>query len=163
MKVTVERLLELFTINEQTGALCRKVRAANVKAGSVAGSLGRNGYLYTSVDGRLMLVHRVVYAMVNGDWPVADVDHINGERSDNRPSNLRAASRSQNMMNGSLRSDNKSGFKGVFWDSRKCKWRAEVKADGKRRFLGYFEVKESAAHAAANFREINHKEFARHV
>lgn len=163
MTVAIERLRELFTLDEQTGVLYRKVRSANVKAGSVAGSLGRNGYLYTSVDGRLMLVHRIVYAMVNGSWPIADVDHINGERADNRPTNLRAASRSQNMMNGSLRSDNKSGIKGVFWDSRKGKWRAEIRAAGQSRFLGYFVSKEAAAQAAGDFRERAHKEFARHV
>jgi len=73
-----------------------------------------------------------------------EVDHINGDRLDNRRSNLRVLGRSANLHNRGAYGP--SGLKGVSWDKRKKKWRAEIGKNGKRAWLGYHETKEDAEH-----------------
>ena len=84
-----------------------------------------------------------------------EIDHINGNKLDNRKANLRTCSSLQNNMNSRLRKDNKSGYKGVYWNKQRQKWHATVKAQGKRQHLGFYENKSEAAtaynHAAINF------------
>ena len=73
-----------------------------------------------------------------GVSPMGDIDHINGDRSDNSISNLRVASRGQSNANAKLRSDNKTGVKGLYWDSSRSRWLANVAIDGvqrQKRFL----------------------------
>ncbi len=78
-------------------------------------------------------------------WP--EVDHRNGDGLDNRRENLRAATRTQNMANTRLRSNNTSGFKGVSFDNRTARWIAAIRLDGHSYFLGRFDVPEEAARA----------------
>lgn len=70
---------------------------------------------------------------------MGDIDHINGVKTDNRLSNLRLASRSQNMANTGLRSTNKSGVKGVCWDKQSGRWDARIWKDGVAHRIGYFD------------------------
>jgi hypothetical protein len=88
------------------------------------------------------------------------VDHINGNPSDNRIANLREASDAQNCLNRKIRSDNKSGEKGVSADPKG--WRARINVNGKTVHLGYFESIDLAADAARRARERFHGEFCRH-
>lgn len=78
-------------------------------------------------------------------WP--RVDHHNGDGLDNRRTNLRQATKSQNSANADLRADNRSGFKGVRWEQRRRRWRAEIRLAGRSRWLGYFDTAEDAARA----------------
>lgn len=83
--------------------------------------------------------------MLNGDEP-SFIDHINGDRSDNRPENLRAVTSSDNKSNESLRVDSTSGFIGVTWYSptKKAKWVAKIAKEGSEKHIGYFvELKEA--------------------
>jgi hypothetical protein len=85
---------------------------------------------------------------MTGDWPKAEIDHQNMNHADNRFSNLRQATKSQNMANKHARSDNTSGFKGVWWLALKGgrgKWQAQVKINGKRIHLGLFDDPQEAA------------------
>lgn len=92
-------------------------------------------------------------------WPL--VDHINGDGLDNRRGNLRPATDAGNRRNARLRTDNTSGFKGVYWYKSREKWRAKIYVDGQGKCLGYHATPEEAARAYdAAAREL-HGEFAR--
>lgn len=107
-----------------------------------------NGYAFRSChkgNGKsgTVLMHRLICAPVDG----LEVDHINRNKLDNRRSNLRSVTRSQNERNKSLRSDNTSGYKGVHWDKSHKKWYAGIRHDGKRIYLGRFATAEEASRA----------------
>lgn len=102
-----------------------------------------SGYLHGSVRNRTLRAHRVIWAIVHGEWP-DEVDHINGVRNDNRLTNLRSVTRADNGRNLCRRRDSTSGVTGVYWDKRWRKWRAEIKVDYRPLYLGHFHKRESA-------------------
>jgi hypothetical protein len=144
--VSVERLHELFELGMTSGELTWKVTRGGAVAGSRAG-FTREGYACVQIEGHDVAAHRVIYAMVSGAWPIGDVDHRNGDRLDNRPGNLRCATRSQNVANQALRACNTSGFKGVSWDKKNKKWMARIGVNGKSRTLGRYACAEDAGRA----------------
>ena len=89
------------------------------------------------------------------------VDHINGDGLDNRRENLRLASNMENQRNRRLNANNTSGFKGVYWQVDKGKWRARIEVDGNAIHLGYFDSKEDAALAYDASAIKNFGEFAK--
>lgn len=160
--LTVERLKELLVYNAETGQFIRRVRTSNSnKAGDVAGGRLVLGYISVRVDNRPYLAHRLAWFYVTGRWPVADIDHINGDPSDNRLCNLREATRSQNHGNMRRHKDNRSGYKGVTWSEPRQKWVAQIYVNGKQRNLGGFVCKEDAAKAYAEAARATHGGFAR--
>ena len=130
-------------------------------AGMAAGSLYSNGYRVVRIDGRDYKAHRIIWLCVRGEWPIAQIDHINGIRDDNRYANLREATNAENQHNSKRRADNTSGVKGVHWSKSKRKWRAEIQHKGKRYRVGYFDSKAEAAAAVALKRAELHGEFGR--
>ena len=112
------------------------------KEGRQIGSRQSNGYMAARVDGRLLLLHRVAFALMAGRWPSAHVDHRNGDRTDNRWQNLREATPLQNQWNrqalygGSHISHNNTN-----------PFRAQIRFDGKRIHLGYFSTRKAAEEA----------------
>lgn len=122
-----------------------------------------HGYRVGNVNYKLCMAHRVIWAIVHGEYPDSDVDHINGNRSDNRIVNLRAATRSQNNCNSGLRSDNTSGYRGVSFQAQYGKWEARIHADKKKHRLGYFDTAEEAAEAYRKASLNLHGEFSRLV
>lgn len=160
--VSIDRLRELFVLDDATGVLRWKVcPGSQVKIGDVAGGLSPDGYLRVGFDRKKIGAHRVVFALANGYMP-EQVDHINGARADNRPCNLRAANASQNQMNKGLRSGTSSGAKGVTWHAQSKRWQAQVVANGRLKYLGLFVEKDDADRVARQFRAEHHGEFARH-
>lgn len=118
----------------------------------------QHGALVGSLFSRLMLAHRVAFAVHHGRWPEAEVDHINGDRRDNRISNLREASRSDQVRNMPLSRVNKSGRVGVFWITRLSRWGASIQVRGVSHWLGYHDSFEAAVAA----REAAEKEHGFH-
>lgn len=112
-----------------------------------AGTVTGNGYRYIKVKGKARLAHRLAWAFHYGEEPEGLVDHINGDRLDNRIENLRLETYSQNSANAKLHTRNTSGFKGVSWERRKGKWQATITVRNRQMFLGYFDTAEEA-HAA---------------
>jgi hypothetical protein len=89
-------------------------------------------------------MHRIIFADVDKSM---HIDHINGDKLDNRKGNLRVISCSQNLMNRGPQVNNSSGYKGVIFDRARNKWRAEICVEKKRKYLGRFDTAEEAAHA----------------
>lgn len=129
-------------------------------AGLIAGKM-KGGYRQVLLAGRFLMAHRIVWAMVNDEWPPSEIDHIDCNKTNNRPENLRLATRSQNCFNKSIYKNNKSGFKGVCYDKSKGRFRASIAANKKNIILGLFSTPE-LAHAAYLEAALRlHGEFAR--
>jgi hypothetical protein len=101
-------------------------------------SLQTRGYRQGAINGKSLLAHRVAYAIYYAKWPEDEIDHINGNRQDNRIWNLRVVSRQENLQNCAIKSNNKSGVCGVYWDKRRRKWEARIGIGGRSIKLGHF-------------------------
>lgn len=157
----LESVRALLIYDPKAGTFTWRQRASNRPAGSIAGSKAKNGYVYIAFKKRLVLAHRLAWFYVHGEWPEQQVDHANGNRSDNSLGNLRLASQSQNSCNGALRSTNTSGFRGVSWSKGKNKWVASIVKDRKQYKLGYFATAEEAHLAYLKAARELHGEFAK--
>jgi hypothetical protein len=105
-------------------------------------------YAERRVNGHNVRLHRVVCEHYHGSVPDGmEVDHINRDKLDNTPGNLRIVTKTQNRTNQKKRKDNTSGYSGVCWDKQNGKWMAYITVQGRFNFLGYFSVKEAAASA----------------
>lgn len=149
--LTAERLRAVLDYDKATGHLIRRVSYHRIApVGSVAGYVAKNGrrsgYRYASVDGKLYLAHRLVWLHVMGSWPTDCIDHINGERDDNRIENLRDVSRAVNQQNErKAHKTNKSGLLGV--SPSRDRFKASITRSAKTVHLGTFSTGEEA-HAA---------------
>ena len=106
-------------------------------------SAAKNKYLRGGVNGLTLYAHRVAWAIYHGEWPACDIDHVNGVRSDNRISNLRAVSRKLNMQNRAMSSNNTSGTMGVSYSRRHKLWCVSISGT----HVGWFHDKDSAVEA----------------
>ena len=150
--------LEALSYDPATGQFTWK---KGRRQGRHAGFANGGGYVGIKVKELTCLAHRLAWLLVHGDWPSAQIDHINGDPADNRIANLRLATPAQNGANARRRSDNRSGFKGVGWHKKTRKWRANIVRDGRMRSLGYFDTPEQAAEAYATAAKALRGEFAR--
>lgn len=163
---SIEALQALFDYEPDTGRLVWKQRDRSLGGKEAGGVDARMGYRRVRVAGRLVLAHRIAIALTLGEWPAGEVDHINGDRSDNRLANLRAVLRSDNAKNKARYSSNQSGAAGVYWHKQHRKWCAAYQANGKRTTLGLFASVEEAksariaALAAAGFHSNHGRERA---
>lgn len=145
--ITVERLRALLDYDPATGNLLWRASPNNrVRAGALAGVIGSNGYRRVMLDMVRYPAHRLVWLHVTGQWPSQQVDHINGNRADNRFENLRDVSPSANAQNQrAAKASNKSGFLGVY--PARGRFCAAIWLGQAPKHLGYFDSAE-AAHAA---------------
>ncbi|MGJ4857061.1 HNH endonuclease signature motif containing protein [Labrys sp. La1] len=104
-------------------------------------------YERIQIDGKAYRAHRLAWLYMHGEWPAEEVDHINGDKFDNRIANLRACSKSQNQANCGTGRNNTSGFKGVSWHKGRGMWVARIQVEGRPRSLGYHADKKVAAAA----------------
>lgn len=157
-----ETLKKHLQYNQETGVFTWLTdRGYPVKRGDVAGTVSSHGYIMIKFLGRFRAAHRLAWLYVYGRFPIADIDHINGIRDDNRFSNLREASRSQNIMNSKIRSNNTSGIKGVCWHKGVGKWVAVCRVKGICKHIGVFTTKEAAAFAYKEYAMKAHGQFYR--
>jgi hypothetical protein len=145
--ITQSELKELLEYNPDTGLFTWK-KTVNSRAviGSIAGWNINEGYIQISIYGKKYRAHRLAYLYMTGEWPKELVDHINQIKDDNRWTNLREATVSQNNINSKKQKNNKSGYRGVYWDSKNQMWRVQIKYKSKHRYLGrYTDIEHAAA------------------
>jgi hypothetical protein len=148
MMLTQARLKELFDYDPGTGIFTWKApRGSRARIGATAGKAATNGRLQLFVDGSLYQLHRAAWIYMTGPQPEGQIDHINGIRDDNRFSNLRDVTPSENCQNKrTARADSSSGLIGVS-PRVDGTWRARIVINGKRISLGSF-ITAAAAHTA---------------
>jgi hypothetical protein len=156
---SIDSAKDAFSYEESTGNLLRAKSVSNSKSGDASGYLRKDGYIVVRFGGRQTLAHRIIWAIYYGELPSRFIDHVNGDRSDNRIVNLRLASRSENNQNATIRKDNKTGFKGVRWVERDKRFVASIRVNGKYKSLGYFIDAESASAAYQQKAKELHGEF----
>lgn len=141
-----EYALASFSYDPATGVVNRAASdSPNATLGPVT-RVNTNGYIVAKIGKVEHEAHRIAWLLTHGSWPARQIDHKNGIKTDNKLSNLREVDQSRNQWNGALRSDNTSGYKGVY-PTRNGKFGARIKQFGKRIHLGTFETA-IAAHEA---------------
>lgn len=163
--LTQDTLVDLLHYDEEAGEFFWRKDGArgargHVKAGKRAGSLHRSsGYRMLKINGRRYSEHRLAWFYVHGQWPAGDLDHVDGARANNRIVNLREASRSQNIFNSKLVRSS-SGVRGVTWNKRERRWKANLKKDQQVIHLGTFETLPDAIAARAEAAKRHFGDFA---
>jgi hypothetical protein len=168
----VEVLRQLLRYEPETGKLFwreRDARVPGVNAAHLPQWNGRfagaeaftastgNGYRQGNVLRCHLEAHRVIWAIVNGEWPSTEIDHIDGNPANNRISNLRLATRRENMQNLGKQPRNTSGHVGAFWSKSKRRWKSQINTQGGLLFLGYFGSAAEAGAAYAKAKAEHHK------
>ena len=138
------------------GKPSNRARLAGQSAGSV-----KNGYVVISLARKKYSAHRLVWLHVNGEWPAGEIDHIDGNKANNRICNLRVASRSENMRNVGAYRTSSTGIKGVCFHPQERKWRAQITLNRKTELVGRFDSIEAAQAAYEKAAKEKHGEFAR--
>lgn len=146
--ITADELRALLDYDPETGVFKWRVNTSRkIRSGDTAGTTNERGYVRVGINKRMYAAHRLAWLHVHGLWPHDQIDHINGDRGDNRIANLRIATGSQNCRNTTCHRDNRSGVKGVTFEKRRRKWKAQILVSGRHRNLGCFDRIEDAASA----------------
>lgn len=153
-----EDLTKILSYDPDTG-IFKKNALTKYQKERFAGTNSGSPYTRICLNRRIYLAHRLAWYYMTGSPPEMLIDHINGNKRDNRFCNLRAADYSQNMMNSKIASSNTSGCKGVSWKNSENKWLATGKFNGKRKYLGYFDNIHDAVLAYKKFAIETHGEF----
>ncbi len=143
--ITYSRLRELVSYCPETGLFTWCARRRGCRVGDVAGGSKGNGYVVIRLDDTLYLAHRLAWLYMTRAWPAGQIDHVNGQRADNRFCNLRDATPTQNARNKHKLATNQTGLPGV--QPRNGKFRAQVKVLGRKHTTRAYDTKEEA-HAA---------------
>jgi hypothetical protein len=158
--ITQSELKQILHYDLDTGLftwLVDKSRA--IKAGTVAKNLNQKGYCRIKINGQEYLAHRLAWLYVNGVMPKDGIDHINNIKTDNKITNLREATHSQNMRNRLLTVRNNTGYKGVSFCKRAKKFKVGITFNNKQIHLGYFSDAKSASLAYESYGKKLHGEF----
>lgn len=139
------RLKELVSYEAESGLFRWKVKTSNrVNIGSVAGYKDPKGYIFIRLDGVLHRAHRLAWLYIHGEWPKDEIDHINGDPSDNKASNLREITGALNKQNQrKARKDNaRTGVLGVYPNGKG--YMASIQVNGRTHYLGTHKTVEKA-------------------
>jgi hypothetical protein len=154
--LTREQLHELLRYDPVTGDFYWRVQTnpralVGMKAG--ANSISQ-GYRHINMNKKQYKAHNLVWFYFHGVFPTNVIDHINGNRLDNRIENLRDVTRQQNSWNlQKAKRNSKSGYLGVDWKPERNKWRAQIRVGGKKKLIGYFATAEEASVAYQTYKK----------
>lgn len=157
--ITSERLRDVLDYDAETGLFkWRRTLSARAQAGATAGSKSYYGYREIRVDRLLHGAHRLAWLYVHGTMPTGQIDHINGDKADNRISNLRDVPARVNQQNRRRsQANNKLGLLGVCKPAGSNRYTAQIKVDGKRRTIGTFSTAEAASEAYLRAKRASHE------
>ena len=132
---------EYLQYDQETGIITWiKNPGKKIQVGQITGNLNLNGYLQIQFQGKNYKAHRVAWFLYHGKWPTNHIDHINGIRTDNRISNLRDVTRSENQLNQKGHRD--KTYKYYTFNKRFNKWYVQKRINGKKTFFGCFNSEE---------------------
>lgn len=144
-----------------TGAFTWRIRPSNnTRAGQSAGTINQHGYLHIRLGGFGYQAHRLAWLYIHGKLPDSQIDHINGQRADNRLVNLREATHGDNMRNIARNKRNTSGYRGVSYVKESGKWESRTKFNNKTYYFGHFDTAEEASRVYLAFIAEHHGEFS---
>ena len=154
--LTQTRLKEVLDYNPETGAFTRRLKQSGVSQGKISGSLTNEGYLVTSIDNKLHKCHRLVWLYMTGMWPTGQIDHKNGNKSDNRFNNLRDVAKQQNTENQrkAQRSNKSTGVLGTWRNG--SGFAARINHNNSKVYLGTFATLEEASAAYVAAKRVLH-------
>jgi hypothetical protein len=155
---TIDELRSAIGYDPDTGVFTRKAAYGRAKAGAVLGTKMRTGYLSVCFKGQSFKAHRLAWFYVHGVMPSSPIDHVNGDRTDNRIENLRCggfATNNQNRLK--PQRNNTSGFLGVGWSKTSKKWKAQITVDNQTKHLGHYNTPEEAHEAYLAAKRKYHK------
>lgn len=155
------RALELFEYDRNAGTFRYKSTSGKAMSGDVAGTTkSRKGYRSIRIDGHSYRAHRLVWIMHYDEWPLVWVDHINGDRDDNRIDNLRLATPAQSSGNMVKKVSASKVLKGASYRPQTGRWRSSIKIGGRNTHLGIFDTEQEAHEAYRDASLRIHGEFS---
>lgn len=164
LKLTREKAMENFDYDPETGNLChaKSKNSGEIPKGSIAGYITSSGYRKVKINSIPYPAHHIAWLIYYGEHCTEQMDHINGNRSDNRISNLRVVNHSQNMQNSVMNISNTSGVKGVSYCpyGRKKAYRAQINVNNEVYKQDFLTLEEAEAWLLVLRTEL-HGEYAR--
>jgi len=161
-EITRDMIEQAYTYDPKTGAFTRNFSEGGEKAGAQAGCVNTQGYISLGYRKKHLLAHRVAYLFMEGKWPEKEVDHIDGDRKNNKWANLREATGSENGFNTRLRKDNKTGVKGIRIYNNGTQYVSYIRAHHKTHYIGCYRDLKAAEKATREARQELHREFCNH-
>lgn len=158
--MSIDRMRQFLDYDPDTGKfvwLKKRTMNSTANVGDEAGSIDENGYRRLMFDGKKIRAHRLAFLFMGMAMP-EQVDHINGDRSDNRWSNLRPSSAQVNPKNACRRKDSRTAVTGVTFSKQHGKWKVRVNRAGVTEYLGLFSNLLDAA--AARISKQNSYEYS---
>lgn len=159
--ITLTRAREVLIYDDQTGEMRWRTDQGKRAAGQPVGSQSSSGHLQTWIDGNLYQVHRLAWLLHYGEWPVLFLDHVDGDRANNKIANLRQANGSQNCANRAPARKMHGSLKGASYCKMSKRWKSSITKDGRARYLGCFKTEREAHDAYCSAAKQLHGDFAR--
>lgn len=159
--ISHSELIRVLSYDPATGLFTSKVNRQRVRVGDILGTPNVRGYIRLTIHLKFYFAHRLAWFYVNKVWPSDSIDHINGDKSDNRIINLRECDCVENGMNRKVDVRSKTGVTGVCLVTKTGKYMAHIKLDSGRKYLGFHDTIESAISARKIAESLYFGEFSR--
>jgi hypothetical protein len=158
-KKAIDQDYVLSAFDYQDGQLIRKIGRIN-EVGSIAGCVHKGtGYIHIKINAKAFKAHRLIFLYHYGYFPEF-VDHIDGNKQNNRIENLREANKQENSQNQKVRWTNSSGVKGVSWHKVNKKWKVALCKNYRSYYFGTYEDKELAELVSMEATDLLHENFS---
>ena len=145
--VSLDFVLEHLEYVRSTGLLLQKKPRSKISVGSIAGSVTPYGYRYIQLAGKKYAAHRLVWLIEHGSFPKLFIDHIDGNKLNNKIENLREATSKQNNENKGVPKNSKTGVRGVSYNRKLKKYVAQIQHNGVGHYLGIHDTLDGAREA----------------
>lgn len=156
-RLTIDEIRNLISYDHLTGDFFWTSNARPRVKCKKAGYMRPDGYVRIVINGERFMAHRLAWLIFHGAMPVLSIDHINGNPSDNRISNLRDISHKENIQNRTkVNKNSRAGLMGVYSVPSSKNWYSRIFSNGKTVYLGAFKTKELAHQAYVSAKRVLH-------